>query len=81
MQETPYYDDPGVAYAIELTTYDANGNMTKFPRHYDNYFVPRRYAFVSVDMIGTRLSDSRLVPYGPPACWTGVAQAGERSRS
>ncbi|MFC7588457.1 hypothetical protein ACFQYP_35670 [Nonomuraea antimicrobica] len=55
--------------------------MTKFPRHYDNYFVPRRYAFVSVDMIGTRLSDSRLVPYGPPACWTGVAQAGERSRS
>ncbi|GAA3586421.1 Xaa-Pro dipeptidyl-peptidase [Nonomuraea rosea] len=64
MQETPYYDDPGVGYEIEKKTYDANGNVTKFPMFYDNYFVPRGYAFVSVDMIGTRLSEGCPTSYG-----------------
>ncbi|MEV0148205.1 MULTISPECIES: CocE/NonD family hydrolase [unclassified Nonomuraea] len=64
MQESPYYDDPGVGYEIEKKTYDANGNVTKFPMYYDNYFVPRGYAFVSVDMIGTRLSDGCPTSYG-----------------
>ncbi|WP_327586062.1 CocE/NonD family hydrolase [Nonomuraea sp. NBC_00507] len=64
MQETPYYDDPGVGYEVEHKTYDANGNVTKFPMWYDNYFVPRGYAFVSVDMIGTRLSEGCPTSYG-----------------
>ncbi|MEV0831034.1 CocE/NonD family hydrolase [Nonomuraea rubra] len=64
MQETPYYDEPGVGYEVEKKTYDADGNVTKFPMYYDNYFVPRGYAFVSVDMIGTRLSDGCPTSYG-----------------
>ncbi|MBE1485369.1 CocE/NonD family hydrolase [Plantactinospora soyae] len=57
MHESPYYDAPGVGFELDHKTYDADGNLTKFPLFYDNYFVPRGYAFVSVDMIGTRLSD------------------------
>ncbi|MEU5869611.1 CocE/NonD family hydrolase [Nonomuraea sp. NPDC047529] len=64
MHESPYYDVPGVGYEIEHKKYDANGNVTKFPMYWDNYFVPRGYAFVSVDMIGTRLSDGCPTTYG-----------------
>ncbi|MFI0420970.1 CocE/NonD family hydrolase [Spongiactinospora sp. 9N601] len=64
MHESPYYDNPGVGFEIEKKKYDANGNVTKFPMYYDNYFVPRGYAFVSVDMIGTRLSDGCPASYG-----------------
>ncbi|WP_433509048.1 CocE/NonD family hydrolase [Nonomuraea sp. CA-143628] len=64
MQESPYYDNPGVGFEIEHKKYDTNANVTKFPMYYDNYFVPRGYAFVSVDMIGTRLSDGCPMSYG-----------------
>jgi X-Pro dipeptidyl-peptidase len=64
MHESPYYDDPGVGFELEHKKYDASGNLTKFPLFYDNYFVPRGYAFVSVDMIGTRLSDGCPTSYG-----------------
>ncbi len=57
MHESPYYDQPGVGFELDHKKYDADGNLTKFPLFYDNYFVPRGYAFVSVDMVGTRLSD------------------------
>jgi len=40
----------------EVKQYDANGNPTKFPLSYDNYFVPRGYALVAVDMAGTARS-------------------------
>src|SRR5262245_35318181 len=30
MQESPYYDNPGVGFEIEHKKYDANGNATKF---------------------------------------------------
>ncbi|MFI7637337.1 CocE/NonD family hydrolase [Nonomuraea sp. NPDC049400] len=73
MQETPYYDDPGVGYEVEKKTYDADGNVTKFPMWYDNYFVPRGYAFVSVDMIGTRLSEGCPTSYGAPDVLGGKA--------
>ncbi|MFI9553877.1 CocE/NonD family hydrolase [Nonomuraea endophytica] len=65
MHETPYHDDPGVGFEVEKKKYDANGDVTKFPMFYDNYFVPRGYAFVSVDMIGTRLSEGCPTTYGP----------------
>ncbi|MEU7897325.1 CocE/NonD family hydrolase [Nonomuraea sp. NPDC049152] len=65
MHESPYYDVPGVGFEIEQKKYDADGNLTKFPLFYDNYFVPRGYAFVSVDMIGTRLSDGCPTSGGP----------------
>jgi X-Pro dipeptidyl-peptidase len=64
MHESPYYDNPGVGYELDHKAYDANGNVTTFPLAYDNYFVPRGYAFVSVDMIGTRLSEGCPASYG-----------------
>ncbi|MFI6595522.1 CocE/NonD family hydrolase [Nonomuraea sp. NPDC050536] len=73
MQESPYYDNPGVGFEIEHKKYDANGNVMKFPMYYDNYFVPRGYAFVSVDMIGTRLSDGCPTSYGAPDVLGGKA--------
>ncbi|MEU4325298.1 CocE/NonD family hydrolase [Nonomuraea dietziae] len=65
MHESPYYDQPGAGFELDHKTYDANGNVTKFPLFYDNYFVPRGYAFVSVDMVGTRLSDGCPTTGGP----------------
>ncbi|MEV0404441.1 CocE/NonD family hydrolase [Actinoallomurus sp. NPDC050550] len=65
MHESPYFDEPGAGFENDHKKYDANGNPTKFPLWYDNYFVPRGYAFVSVDMIGTRLSDGCPTSGGP----------------
>ena len=57
MHESPYFDTPGAGFENDHKKYDANGNPTSFPLFLDNYFVPRGYAYVSVDMAGTRLSD------------------------
>ncbi|SEG57730.1 X-Pro dipeptidyl-peptidase [Nonomuraea solani] len=65
MHQSPYFDEPGVGFELDHKQYDAEGNLTKFPLFYDNYFVPRGYAFVSVDMIGTRLSDGCPTVGGP----------------
>ncbi|MFG1706499.1 CocE/NonD family hydrolase [Nonomuraea sp. M3C6] len=65
MHQSPYYDQPGVGFELDHKKYDADGNLTKFPLFYDNYFVPRGYAFVSVDMAGTRLSDGCPTSGGP----------------
>ncbi|GAB3055858.1 Xaa-Pro dipeptidyl-peptidase [Intrasporangium mesophilum] len=56
MDASPYYLSLGRGNESELKEYDANGNPTKFPLYYDNYFVPRGYAFVAVDMAGTSRS-------------------------
>ena len=56
MVASPYYLCLGRGNELELKEYDAQGNPTKFPLFYDNYFVPRGYAFVAVDMAGTARS-------------------------
>jgi X-Pro dipeptidyl-peptidase len=55
--ESPYYDNLGRGNESERKTYDATGNPVKFPLFYDNYFVPRGYAVLNVDMDGTTKSD------------------------
>ncbi|MFB4308969.1 Xaa-Pro dipeptidyl-peptidase [Actinomadura sp. GTD37] len=65
MDESPYYDNAGRGNESELKTYDAGGNPVKFPLYYDNYFVPRGYAFLAVDMVGTTRSDGCPVSGGP----------------
>ncbi|MCW2944407.1 MAG: Xaa-Pro dipeptidase [Actinoallomurus sp.] len=57
MDESPYYDNLGRGNESERKQYDANGNPAKFPLFYDNYFVPRGYAVLEVDMDGTTKSD------------------------
>ena len=57
MDESPYYDNAGRGNESERKTYTATGDPLKFPLFYDNYFVPRGYAFLAVDMLGTTKSD------------------------
>ena len=56
MEASPYYACCGRGNESELKEYDANGTITKEPLYYDNYFVPRGYAFVAVDLAGTNRS-------------------------
>lgn len=65
MFESPYFVTPGAGIESEHKTYDANGNPTHFPEWYDNYFVPRGYALLSVDMLGTSMSDGCPTSGGP----------------
>jgi X-Pro dipeptidyl-peptidase len=57
IDESPYYDNSGRGNEAERKTYDAAGNVAKFPLFYDNYFVPRGYAVLNVDMLGTTRSE------------------------
>ncbi|MFF2520596.1 Xaa-Pro dipeptidyl-peptidase [Streptomyces liangshanensis] len=57
MDASPYYSCCGRGNESQRKTYDAEGNPLSFPLHYDNYFVPRGYAFVAVDLAGTNRSD------------------------
>jgi X-Pro dipeptidyl-peptidase len=57
IDESPYYDNLGRGNEGERKQYDAAGNPVKFPLFYDNFFVPRGYAVLNVDMDGTTRSD------------------------
>ncbi|MCU1536983.1 MAG: CocE/NonD family hydrolase [Humibacillus sp.] len=56
MDASPYYLSVGRGNESEFKEYAADGSPSKFPLYYDNYFVPRGYAFVAVDMAGTARS-------------------------
>ncbi|MGW0970051.1 Xaa-Pro dipeptidyl-peptidase [Streptomyces sp. NPDC002516] len=57
MDASPYYSCCGRGNESQKKTYDANGHVVQMPLFYDNYFVPRGYAFVGVDLAGTNRSD------------------------
>ncbi|MFI6934798.1 Xaa-Pro dipeptidyl-peptidase [Streptomyces sp. NPDC050287] len=57
MDASPYYSCCGRGNESQLKTYDADGHVVQMPLFYDNYFVPRGYAFVGVDLAGTNRSD------------------------
>ncbi|MER7536787.1 Xaa-Pro dipeptidyl-peptidase [Streptomyces sp. NPDC097704] len=57
MDASPYYACCGRGNEGQKKTYDADGNPVQLPLFYDNYFVPRGYAFVAVDLAGTNRSD------------------------
>ncbi|BCL26307.1 Xaa-Pro dipeptidyl-peptidase [Streptomyces aurantiacus] len=57
MDASPYYSCCGRGNESQLKTYDADGDVVQMPLYYDNYFVPRGYAFVGVDLAGTNRSD------------------------
>ncbi|WP_083268111.1 Xaa-Pro dipeptidyl-peptidase [Lentzea guizhouensis] len=56
MDASPYYQSTGRGNESEIKTYDSAGAPVKFPLFYDNYFVPRGYAVVLVDFLGTNRS-------------------------
>ncbi|MFV0132589.1 Xaa-Pro dipeptidyl-peptidase [Streptomyces sp. HMX87] len=57
MDASPYYSCCGRGNESQRKTYDADGDVDRMPLYYDNYFVPRGYAFVGVDLAGTNRSD------------------------
>lgn len=57
MDASPYYSCCGRGNESQKKTYDTNGAPVLLPLHYDNYFVPRGYAYVAVDLAGTNRSD------------------------
>ncbi|GAA0448153.1 Xaa-Pro dipeptidyl-peptidase [Streptomyces stramineus] len=57
MDASPYYSCCGRGNESQKKTYDAQGKPVQFPLYYDNYFVPRGYAVVLVDLAGTNRSD------------------------
>ncbi|MFV2119784.1 Xaa-Pro dipeptidyl-peptidase, partial [Streptomyces sp. Act-28] len=65
MEASPYYSCCGRGNESQRKTYGANGEPLGFPLFYDNYFVPRGYAFVAVDLAGTNRSDGCLDVGGP----------------
>ncbi|WP_144123792.1 Xaa-Pro dipeptidyl-peptidase [Catellatospora sichuanensis] len=56
MDASPYYQCCGRGNESEKKVYAADGTVTKFPLYYDNYFVPRGYAFIAADLAGTSRS-------------------------
>jgi X-Pro dipeptidyl-peptidase len=65
MDASPYYSCCGRGNENQLKTYDANGDIVQAPLFYDNYFVPRGYATVLVDLAGTDRSDGCVDVGGP----------------
>jgi X-Pro dipeptidyl-peptidase len=57
MDPSPYYSTLGRGNEAELKTdADGDGLLDRWPLFYDNYFVPRGYAVLLMDMIGTNSS-------------------------
>ncbi len=56
MDASPYYECCGRGNESETKQYDADGVITKMPLFYDNFFVPRGYGVVGVDILGTSRS-------------------------
>ncbi|MGA4838546.1 Xaa-Pro dipeptidyl-peptidase [Streptomyces sp. G45] len=56
MDASPYYSCCGRGNEGQKKTYDEHGNPVRFPLYYDNYFVPRGYGYVAVDLAGTNRS-------------------------
>lgn len=65
MDASPYYSCCGRGNENELKTYDDQGRPVGFPLFYDNYFVPRGYATVLVDLAGTNRSQGCVDVGGP----------------
>lgn len=57
MDASPYYEGIGRGNESEIKDPDDDGDNEMFPLYYDNYFVPRGYAVVLLDMVGTNNSD------------------------
>ncbi len=65
MDASPYYSCCGRGNESQIKTYDDNGNIVQAPLYYDNFFVPRGYATVLVDLAGTDRSDGCVDIGGP----------------
>ncbi|HEX4704329.1 MAG TPA: Xaa-Pro dipeptidyl-peptidase [Pseudonocardiaceae bacterium] len=65
MDASPYFLCCGRGNQFQTKTYDSAGRPVGFPLYYDNYFVPRGYAVVLVDLAGTNRSQGCVDVGGP----------------
>lgn len=65
MEASPYYQCCGRGNQYQVKQYDSAGNPIDFPLFFDNYFVPRGYAVVLVDLAGTNRSQGCVDTGGP----------------
>jgi X-Pro dipeptidyl-peptidase len=74
MDASPYYSTLGRGNESELKRdLDGDGLLDRWPLFYDNYFVPRGYAVVLLDMVGTSNSTGCPVTGGTPDHLSAVA--------
>jgi len=67
MDASPYYSTLGRGNESEFKRdLDGDGLLDRWPLYYDNYFVPRGYAVVLLDMVGTNNSTGCPVTGAPP---------------
>ena len=67
MDASPYYSTLGRGNESEFKSdLDGDGLLDRWPLFYDNYFVPRGYAVVLLDMVGTNNSTGCPVTGGTP---------------
>ena len=62
---SPYYTSIGRGNETQFIHTTAAGNLDLFPLFYDNYFVPRGYAVILADAVGTAFSTGCPLHGGP----------------
>jgi X-Pro dipeptidyl-peptidase len=62
---SPYYTSVGRGNETEFIHTTAAGVLDEFPLYYDNFFVPRGYAFIAAQAIGTGFSTGCPLHGGP----------------
>src|SRR3954449_10149830 len=62
---SPYYTSLGRGNETEYIHTTAAGVLDKFPLFYDNFFVPRGYAFIAAQAVGTAFSTGCPLHGGP----------------
>jgi X-Pro dipeptidyl-peptidase len=62
---SPYYTSVGRGNETEYIHTTAAGVLDKFPLFYDNYFVPRGYAYIAAEALGTGFSTGCPLHGGP----------------
>ena len=65
IDDSPYYTSVGRGNETQYIHTTAAGNLDFFPLFVDNYFVPRGYAYVAAEAIGTAFSTGCPLHGGP----------------
>jgi X-Pro dipeptidyl-peptidase len=65
IDDSPYYTSLGRGNETQYIHTTANGNLDFYPLFYDNYFVPRGYAVILADALGTAFSTGCPLHGGP----------------
>jgi X-Pro dipeptidyl-peptidase len=65
IDDSPYYTSLGRGNETQYIHTTAAGVLDDFPLFYDNYFVPRGYAYIAADAVGTAWSTGCPMHGGP----------------